>query len=58
MSVHVFGMIGDTPIMEIEIRSQAGARAKILTWGAVLRDLVVPTPSGTPCLFRASLIPD
>ena len=46
MSVHVFGMIGDTPIMEIEIRSQAGARAKILTWGAVLRDLVVPTPSG------------
>jgi aldose 1-epimerase len=46
MSVHVFGMIGDAPVMEIELRSQAGARAKILTWGAVLRDLVIPTSSG------------
>ncbi len=46
MAVHVFGMIGDSPVMEVEIRSQAGARAKILTYGAVLRDLVIPTPSG------------
>ena len=45
MSVHVFGMIGDAPVMEVEIGSEAGARAKILTWGAVLRDLVVPTPT-------------
>ena len=46
MSVHVFGLIDDAPVMEIEIGSEAGARAKILTWGAVLRDLVVPTPRG------------
>ena len=46
MSVHVFGMIGDAPVMEVEIRSQAGAKAKILTWGAVIRDLVVPSASG------------
>src|SRR6202522_3773171 len=46
MGVHVFGMIGDAPVMEVEIRSQAGARAKILTYGAVVRDLVIPTSSG------------
>ena len=46
MSVHVFGMIGDSPVMEIQIGSQAGAHAKILTWGAVLRDLVVPSSTG------------
>jgi len=46
MSVHVFGMIGDAPVMEIEIRSKAGARAKILTWGAVLRDLTIPMREG------------
>ena len=46
MGVHVFGMIGEAPVMQIEIRSQAGARASILTWGAVLRDLIVPTASG------------
>ena len=46
MSVHVFGMIGDAPVMEIGIRSEAGASAKLLTWGAVLRDLVVPTRAG------------
>jgi aldose 1-epimerase len=32
--------------MEVEIASRAGARAKILTWGAVLRDLVVPSAAG------------
>jgi aldose 1-epimerase len=46
MRVHVFGIIGDAPVMEVEIRSQAGAKAKILTWGAVIRDLVVPLGSG------------
>ncbi len=46
MSVHVFGMIDDAPVMEVEIGSEAGARAKILTWGAVLRDLLVPTAQG------------
>ena len=46
MSVHVFGMIGDAPVMEVQIGSKAGASAKVLTWGAVVRDLVVPTKSG------------
>ena len=43
MSVHVFGMIGDAPVMEIEIGSQAGARAKVLTWGAVVSDSSCPS---------------
>ncbi len=46
MSVHLFGEVGDAPVFEIAIASKAGARAKILTWGAVLRDLVVPVANG------------
>ena len=46
MSARIFGHIDGAPVMEVEIASQAGAHAKILSWGAVLRDLVVPTSSG------------
>ncbi len=46
MSVRVFGQVDGVEIQEITIRSAAGAEAKILTWGAVLRDLVVPTSKG------------
>ncbi len=46
MSPHVFGEIDGAPAFEVVIASQAGARAKILTWGAVLRDLVAPTAKG------------
>lgn len=42
MSIKSFGHLGDAPVMEVEIGSKAGARAKILTYGAVVRDLVVP----------------
>ncbi len=47
MSAHVFGQIDGAPAFEIAIGSKAGASAKILTWGGVLRDLVVPTAGGT-----------
>ncbi len=46
MSAHVFGQIDDAPVIEVAIESKAGASARILTWGAVLRDLVVPTAGG------------
>jgi aldose 1-epimerase len=46
MSAGIFGHIDGAPVMEVELASAAGAHAKILTWGAVLRDLVVPTSSG------------
>src|ERR1700712_1630345 len=46
MPAHVFGQIDGSTVMEAEIVSKAGARARILTWGAVLRDLVAPTAAG------------
>ena len=42
MGIHVFGEADGAPVVEISIASAAGAAAKILSWGAVLRDLVVP----------------
>ena len=46
MSPKAFGAIDGAPAFEVEIASKAGASAKILTWGAVIRDLVVPTAKG------------
>ena len=46
MSAHVFGQIDQSPVFEVTIASSAGASAKILTYGAVLRDLVVPSSGG------------
>ena len=46
MSARSFGEIDETPVFEVTIASQAGASAKILTWGAVVRDLVVPASNG------------
>jgi aldose 1-epimerase len=46
MTIHIFGEADGAPVVEVTIGSQAGAVAKILSWGAVLRDLVVPTPGG------------
>jgi aldose 1-epimerase len=43
MNIRAFGEAEGAPIVEISIASKAGAVAKILSWGAVLRDLVVPT---------------
>jgi len=47
MSMRVFGEAEGVPIVEITISSRAGANAKILSWGAVIRDLVAPTRSGS-----------
>lgn len=46
MSVERFGEVDGTPVGEVTIRSRAGAEARILTWGAVIRDLVVPSAEG------------
>jgi len=46
MNVHSFGQCDGAPVFEATIASKAGASAKILTWGAVLRDLVVPLGQG------------
>jgi aldose 1-epimerase len=46
MNIRAFGEAEGAPVVEITIASKAGAVAKILTWGAVLRDLVVPSKNG------------
>lgn len=42
MSVERFGRTDDADVLEITLRTSAGAEARVLTWGAVLRDLRVP----------------
>lgn len=39
--------IGGQNVQEVSLLNSAGARASILTWGAVLRDLQVPLKDGT-----------
>ena len=46
MSAQLFGAVDGVPVHEVLIASRAGACAKILTFGAVIRDLVVPTATG------------
>ena len=46
MGPRVFGHYEGAPAFEVEIASRAGASAKIITWGAVVRDLVVPGGQG------------
>ena len=46
MTKSLFGKIDGLPVDEIVLQSKAGASARILTFGAVLRDLVVPVAGG------------
>ncbi len=46
MSVRAFGDVDGQPVFEITIRSKAGAEAKVVTFGALLRDFVVPSAGG------------
>ncbi len=42
-----FGQFQGETIREITLRSDAGAEARVITWGAVVRDLTVPLRDGT-----------
>jgi len=44
--VEIFGIADGVAIQQVTLTSLAGARAVILSWGAVVRDLIVPSPSG------------
>ncbi|MGL5447345.1 MAG: aldose epimerase family protein [Rhabdaerophilum sp.] len=44
--VRDLGAVDGQPVQEITLRNATGASAKILSWGAVVRDLVVPKRSG------------
>ena len=46
MQVRSFGEADGVDIKEITLRNAAGATATVITWGAVLRDLLVPALAG------------
>jgi aldose 1-epimerase len=46
MTAARIGTIGGQAIEEVVLRSAAGAEAKVITFGAIVRDLTVPTPRG------------
>lgn len=46
MNMRAFGQADGVPVFEVTLHSRAGAVAKILSWGGVLRDLLVPSPHG------------
>lgn len=41
-NVRVFGGFEGAPVLEIALANAHGAEARVLTWGGVLRDLIVP----------------
>src|SRR5919107_3113732 len=45
MAVARFGRVGDADVFEITLAAN-GTEARIITWGAVLRDIIVPGPRG------------
>jgi aldose 1-epimerase len=46
MKTRVFGEVDGRPVHEVTLRSETGAEAKIIEWGAVLRDFLVPVGQG------------
>jgi aldose 1-epimerase len=46
MSISEFGRFGDQAVQEVRIRGTCGTEAAILTYGAILRNLVVPLGGG------------
>ena len=45
-SVEAFGTLDGEVVHQVTLRAKGGMVAKVLTWGAVLRDLRVPLPGG------------
>jgi aldose 1-epimerase len=46
MSIANFGEIDGTPVHEIRLRADSGAEASLISFGATLRDLLVPLADG------------
>ncbi|WP_027999099.1 aldose epimerase family protein [Sinorhizobium arboris] len=46
MQDRIFGQIQGADIHEVTLRSASGMEAKVLTWGAAVRDLLIPTARG------------
>src|SRR5215207_5123528 len=46
MNRRIFGEVDGRPVQEVTLRSDTGAEAKIIEWGAVIRDLTIPLGQG------------
>src|SRR5687767_11233470 len=45
MSISEFGRFSDQTVQEIKLRGSCGTEASVITYGAILRDLLVPIGS-------------
>lgn len=46
MAIERFGSIGGEDVLQVTLTGPDGVQMRVLTWGAVMRDLVVPTRNG------------
>ncbi len=47
MTIERFGSLNGQDVLQVSLEGPDGMEAKILTWGAVVRDLVVPLAGGS-----------
>ena len=47
MTIERFGSLNGQDVLQVSLKGPDGMEAKILTWGAVVRDLVVPLAGGS-----------
>ena len=58
MSVRLFGQLDGRDVHESTIRSASGAEARVITYGAVLRDLVLPIAGRMQCVVNGLDTPE
>jgi aldose 1-epimerase len=46
MNMRIFGEVDGQSVHEVTLRSETGALAKVISWGAVVRDLIIPLRGG------------
>ena len=46
MSITAFGEIDGKPVQEIRLTTASGAEASVISFGATLRDLLIPLKGG------------
>ena len=46
MTIERFGSVGGEDVLQVTLTGPDGVEMRVLTWGAVIRDLVVPTAKG------------
>jgi len=59
MAVRRFGEVGGRSVEEVSLETPQGLCARVITWGAAVRDLVVPGPGGPePVVLGLSTLED